>query len=153
MEDILLLLGMLIVFAAVLFIAWLTARLLGKKMAGTSKNRLLNIVETLPLGVDRYLYLVKVGKRYFLFFASRKNMEFVSEIEVDGEALASGAESTENSGFNFKRIFDMYSGLSGKGKPAENAGEDDTGGKNAEIHREGLSDSIRKLRKLNGNGE
>ena len=48
-EDIILLLGLLIIFSAVLFIAWLTTRLLGRKIAGASKNKLMSVVETLQV--------------------------------------------------------------------------------------------------------
>jgi len=153
MDDFLLLLGMLIIFAAVLFLAWLTTRLLGRKMTGTSKNKLLGVVETLPVGLDRYLYLVRAGNRYFLFFASRKNMEYVSEIEIDEEALASGAEQEENGGFGFCRIFELYSGLTGKEKRAKDNNEEEYPEKDVGKHEAGLPESIQKLRNLNRNGE
>ena len=106
-EDIILLLGLLIIFSAVLFIAWLTTRLLGRKMAGASKNKLMSVVETLQVGLDRYLYLIKTGDRFFLFYNTRKGMELVSEIKIDEEALAARDEASGSNGFNFRRIFDF----------------------------------------------
>ena len=156
MDDTLFFLGMLIIFSAVLFIAWLTTKLLGRKMAGASKNKLMSVVETLQLGLDRCLYLVKAGDRFFLFYANRKNMELVSEIEVDEEALAARQDTEGNSnGFEFKRIFDFYSGLSRKGKRADTKDIDlDRQGEADGRHVAGsLQESIQKLRKLNQNEE
>ncbi|HPU45374.1 MAG: flagellar biosynthetic protein FliO [Clostridiaceae bacterium] len=155
MEDILLLLGMLIIFSAVLFIAWLTTRLLGRKMAGASKNRLMSVVETLQVGMDRYLYLIKAGDRFFLFYTTRKGMELVSEINIDEEALAAKDEASgSGSGFNFKRIFDFYSGLSRKGKSQVTEDIEPDRQEEADEQRQaGLPESIKKLRKLNHNQE
>lgn len=112
MEDFLTVLGLLIVFAAVLFLAWLTTKVLGKRMAGSIKNKNMRIVETLPIGMDRCLYLIRVGKKYFLFHGSRKSLEMVSEIELDEEAIENLENAPENTKvFDFKRIFDSYSGL------------------------------------------
>lgn len=154
LEDILLLLGLLIIFAAVLFIAWLTTKLLGRKMAGASKNKFMRIVETLPIGMDRCLYLVKAGDQFFLFYATRKNMQLVSEIKIDEEALAVHDEAAGNSnGFEFRRIFDFYSGLGKRGKQSESK---DVGSKlqqePSDQHQAGgLSENIQKLRRLNEN--
>lgn len=151
MDDILLFLGMLIIFAAVLFIAWLTAKLLGRKMAGASNNKLMRVVETLPLGMDRCLYLIQAGEHYFLFYATRKSMVPVSEIKLDEDALAARDEAEEkNGGFDFSRVFDFYSSLGKKGKRAKD--EVDSGWRQEDIGQRpfsGLSDNVQKLRRLN----
>jgi len=153
MDDFLLLLGMLIIFAAVLFIAWLTAKLLGRKMAGASKNKLMRVVETLPLGMDRCLYLIQAGEHYFLFYATRKSMVPVSEIKLDEGALAARDEAEENnSGFDFRRIFDFYSSLGRKGK--RNKEEADSGWQQEDMGQRqlsGLSENVQKLRRLSRN--
>ncbi|NLW01872.1 MAG: flagellar biosynthetic protein FliO [Clostridiaceae bacterium] len=150
-EDIILLLGLLIIFSAVLFIAWLTTRLLGRKMAGASKNKLMSVVETLQVGLDRYLYLIKTGDRFFLFYNTRKGMELVSEIKIDEEALAARDEASGSNGFNFRRIFDFYSGLSRKGKSQVTKDIEPDRQEEADGQRQagGLPESIQKLRKLN----
>lgn len=149
-SEILTILGMLIVFAAVLFVAWLTTKLLGKKLSGSSKNKTMKVVETLQIGMDRCLYLIKAGNRFFLFNASRKSLELVSEIEIDEDALADPTDTgNKASVFDFKRIFEFYSGLGKKGKSAEPkddtnileeaVGKSDTGG---------LLKNINKLKKI-----
>jgi len=156
MEDFFLLLGMLIIFSAVLFIAWLTTRLLGRKMAGASKNRLMSVVETLQVGLDRYLYLIKAGDRFFLFYNTRKGMELVSEIKIDEEALAAREEAQGGEGFSFRRIFDFYSGLSRKGKSqvTDDTGPDRHAGTEEQQRQAGgLPGSIQRLRKLNSDQE
>jgi len=147
--------GMLIIFSAVLFIAWLTARLLGRKVAGASKNKLMSIVETLPLGLDRCLYLIKAGEHFFLFYATRKDLKLVSEIKLDEDALAARNEAEEsNTGFDFKRIFDFYSGFGKKGKQTDKEDADSIWQLDSHEHQPGgLSENVQKLRRLNRNEE
>ena len=83
MEDIFEVLGMLLVFGAVLLLCYYTTRIIGKKLSGRTKNKNMKIVETLPLGLDRCLYLILVGNKYFLFFSSKRGLEMVSEIEIE----------------------------------------------------------------------
>lgn len=153
-SDVLMILGLLIVFGAVLFVAWLTTKFLGKKLAGSSKNKTMKVVESLQIGLDRCLYLIKVANRYFLFNASKKSLDLVSEIYIDEESLAAAEASGKNANvFDFKRIFEFYSGLGKKEKKADNAenptgeavGEPGTGG--------GLLRNVRRLRKMTGEEE
>ena len=75
----------------------------------------MKIIETLSLGLDRCLYLILVGNKYFLFLSSKKGLELVSEIntEINTGDLVEQDETTANV-FDFKRILDTYSGLSDK---------------------------------------
>lgn len=150
-SEILTVLGMLIVFAAVLFVAWLTTKLLGKKLSGSTKNKTMKIVETLQIGMDRCLYLIKVGNKFFLFNASRKSLEMVSEIEIDEEALVNENEPAHNANvFDFKRIFEFYSGLGKKGKPAEGLNDNLSEQEEAlgKTEKGGLIRNIKKLQKM-----
>lgn len=142
--DFLTVVGMLIVFAGVVFLAWVTTKVLGRKMAAGSRNKTMRILETLPLGLDRCLYLIKVGKKTFLFQGSRKSMELVSEIELDEDVLQE--QDADNSKiFDFKRIFDSYSGLLSKSPKNAETAENGTG----EAPRgEGIQGSIKKLQRI-----
>lgn len=144
-------LGLLAVFALVLLLSYFTTRFVGKKFSGRARNRTMKVIETLPLGLDRSLYLILVGKKYFLFFSSKKGLELVSEIEM--EELPEGASQEENPStnvFDFRKIFETYSGLGTKkiGEQAGGQGEDGN-----ESKAKGILGSIRRLQKINGNKE
>ncbi|NMA65509.1 MAG: flagellar biosynthetic protein FliO [Clostridiaceae bacterium] len=133
----------LLAFAFVLLLCYYTTKLLGKKLSGSIKNKSMKIIETLPMGLDRCLYLIRAGNKHFLFYSSKRELNLVSEIDLDDEA-----EETVNNqepAFSFKSIFRDYSGLS---KNSEN----DSGTSQKDIHSEparGIVHSIRRLQKIN----
>jgi flagellar biogenesis protein FliO len=134
-----------IAFAIVLALCYYTTKFLGRKFAG-GKNKIIKIVETLSLGIDRYLYLISVGKKYYLFYSSKKGMELVSEIETDEPLQSDSQETGESAGiFDFKKIFDTYSGLSLKRNGTEKNSE------NIEPEAEGILKNIKRLQKINNN--
>jgi len=140
-------LGVFFAFGAVLLLCYYTTRLIGRKMSGGMKNKNMKIVETLSLGPDRCLYLILVGNKYFLFFSSKKGLELVSEI--DAEIQTNDTEEQKETGaavFNFRRIFDTYSGLSDK---KNNHSDEDVDEK--ETEETVIQRSIKKLKRINDN--
>ncbi|NLX63691.1 MAG: flagellar biosynthetic protein FliO [Clostridiaceae bacterium] len=140
-------LGILLVFIAVLLLCYYTTRFIGRKMSGGMKNKNMRIVETLSLGPDRSLYLILVGDKHFLFFSSKKGLELVSEIDIETQTeAAEKPEESETAVFNFRRIFDTYSGLSDK---KNNSPDGDVDGKGSEETR--IQRSIKRLKRINAN--
>ncbi|MGI6083808.1 MAG: flagellar biosynthetic protein FliO [Acetivibrionales bacterium] len=140
-------LGLTFAFGIILLLCFYTTKFLGKKMTGSARNKSMKIVETLSLGIDRYLYLILVGNKYFLFFSSKKGLELVSEIDLDiqAEDLADEDEKTANV-IGFKRIFDTYSGLSDKKDKNPDEGDDIK-----KPEETGILGSIKRLKKINAN--
>ncbi|MCX7772506.1 MAG: flagellar biosynthetic protein FliO [Clostridia bacterium] len=138
-------LGLLLVFAVVLGLCYYTTKLLGKKFSGGAKNKSMKIVETLPLGLDRSLFLILVGKKHFLFLSSKKGLEMVSEIEMPEQTEEAASEETPSTNiFDFKRIFESYAGLSQKKTSSQSSQNDE----NAESKPTGILGSIKRLQKL-----
>jgi flagellar protein FliO/FliZ len=104
--------GMLLIFVVILAMAWLTTRLLGKKVGG-NQSKSMKVVERLSLGVDRSLLIVQVGTKHYLFVSTRSHLEFAAEVEPS--EIPQEAESGKT--FDFKAIFDRYSGLSSRTEP------------------------------------
>mgnify|MGYP000857556695 CR=1 FL=1 len=141
------LLGILLAFIAVLLLCYYTTRFLGKKMSGGIKNKNMRIVETLSLGPDRSLYLILVGNKHFLFFSSKKGLEFVSEIDAEIQTeVTEKPEESETAVFDFGRIFDTYSGLSDKKNNSSDEDVDESGSEETIIQR-----SIKRLKRINAN--
>ncbi len=140
-------LGLLFAFGLILLLCYYTTKFIGNKMTGGTKNKNMKIMETLSLGLDRCLYLILVGNKYFLFLSSKKGLELVSEIntEVITEGSVEQDETTANV-FDFKRIFDTYSGLSDKKNKDSNEGAE-----TEEPEETGILRSIKRLKRINTN--
>jgi flagellar biosynthetic protein FliO len=133
-------LGILIVFCAILFLAWLTTRLIGKRLGGDVRSRRMQVVETLPLGMDRSLMLVRVGQKHYLLATGRGRTDFMAEVDPGPESEAAAAAPQD-----FRTVLERYSGL---GRQRERTG---TTGEDAEAT--GLQAGIQRLRRMNGSGD
>ncbi len=140
-------LGLLLVFGVILLLCYYTTRIIGKKFSGGTKNKNMKIVETLPLGMDKCLYLILVGKKHFLFFSGKKGLEMVTEIEIEEqtEDNLNTDDKTANVS-EFKRIFETYSGLSRRADKKQASGTEEEPG---EPENTGIIGSIKRLKKIN----
>lgn len=67
MDVALQILSSILLFGLVIFLAWLTTRLLGQQWgAGPRRGRTLSVREQVPVGKDRTIALVEVGDRLYL---------------------------------------------------------------------------------------
>lgn len=96
----------LVGFGSVLFLTYITTRFLGTKMNKASKGKHLSIVDTVTLGLNKQLHLVKAGNQFVLMASSGKSLEFIMEIKLDD--LEVETETPINNAFDFKTIFDKY---------------------------------------------
>jgi flagellar protein FliO/FliZ len=141
-------LGLFLVFGAILLLCYYTTRIIGKRLSGGAKNKNMKIVETLPLGLDRCLYLILVGNRHFLFLSSKKGLEMVSEVQIEEQADDNQVTDDKSAHVSeFRRIFETYSGLSSRtekvnGSEAESEEKPDDPGK-------GILAGIKRLKRLN----
>jgi len=71
----------LIVFIIVLGISYYFSRFIGKRVSG--KNKFMKIIETLTLGNDRHLHIIKVCNEYYLISSSQKGICLVDKIEEE----------------------------------------------------------------------
>lgn len=145
---------LVLVCILVIFLCYYTTRFLGKKFSGAKKNKVMKIVETLPMGFDRCLYLIMAGKKYFLFYSSKKGLEFVSEVKMEDmpENLSDDEQTADESAnvFSFKKLFEQYSGLSQKPSMKKDGADHEA---EDESDRRGIAESIRRLQKLNSHKE
>lgn len=79
--------------AVVLGAAYLATRYIAKKGMPGKTNRNLKLVETLTLGLDKSVFLIKAGEKYFLMGNSQKTITLLTEIEADKLNLAQGIDS------------------------------------------------------------
>lgn len=96
----------LLIFGSILFLAAITARYFGAKASKTLQGKHLNVIETLNLGVDKKLYLVKAGNTYILLASAGKRIEMLTTLDMDGSVEDTEVQSV--SPFDFKSFFDKY---------------------------------------------
>lgn len=98
-------------FGSILFLSYVTTRYLTGKTNKAMKGKHLNIIETLSLGTDKRIHLVKAGERYVLIASSSKSIEFLTTIDInDKEQLGEAALNSNNTSnaFDFKALFEKY---------------------------------------------
>jgi len=103
---------MLLAFGSILFLAYITTRYIGAKTSRTMMSKHINVVETISLGTDKKLHLIKAGEQYLLISSTSKSVELISEIRLDGaEEFEKPETAAFQNVFDFKSIFDKYAGV------------------------------------------
>lgn len=109
----------LIGFCSLLFLTYVTTRYIGGKQNRAMKGKYINIVETVALGMDKRLHLVKAGDRYVLIATTSKTVEFLSTVTLGESNAEEQNPAHENATlFDFKSLFEKYMG-SFNGKKAK----------------------------------
>ncbi|MCX7747008.1 MAG: flagellar biosynthetic protein FliO [Clostridia bacterium] len=99
-------LSALVVFGSILFLVVVTTRYVGTKANKAMKGKFINIVETVSLGLDKHIYLVKVGEQFVLIASAGKNIEYLTTVKIDEYSTEELIQS--NTAFDFKSFFDKY---------------------------------------------
>jgi len=103
-QAILFLLG----FGSILFLAYVTTRYLAGKTNRALKGKYIQIIETVNLGLDKRIHLVKAGSQYVLLAATSKRIEFLTTVDIGEEAEKITEDSSPKNVFDFKAMFDKY---------------------------------------------
>ena len=77
----------LFIVAIVLFLAYVVTRFMGLKYMNNLKGKNILVVESISIGLDKMLYIVKIGRQYFLISSSGKSINFLSEIDATNISL------------------------------------------------------------------
>lgn len=104
LDVILFLLG----FGSILFLTYVTTRYIAGKSNKAMKGRHINIIETISLGMDKRIHLVKAGKQYMLIASTSKNIEFLATVNLEADEAKSGDEPALQNVFDFKSLFEKY---------------------------------------------
>ncbi len=102
----------LAVFAVIIILALCTTRFIAARAGKIMKGRHLKIIESISLGTDKKLHLLKAGESFFLISSCGKKIELVSEIELNDfeDKEEDRSVKTVSKGVNlFKSIFTSVS--------------------------------------------
>jgi flagellar protein FliO/FliZ len=98
---------LLMAFAVVLALAYLASRFLGQKMGGFQFAKSSKILETLPLGANRFIYVVEIAGKVLVLGVTNTQITLINEIndEIEIARLRTDAANVfSNDAFN--RIFE-----------------------------------------------
>lgn len=79
-ESFLQLVGLLIIFAVVLMATWLTTRWMGGYQKAHATNKNLKIIETIPMGNNKMISIVKAGQVYLVVSVGKDEIHLLSEL-------------------------------------------------------------------------
>jgi flagellar protein FliO/FliZ len=100
-------LGVMLAFGSILFLSVIFTRLLAGKTKRAMKGQYINIIETVSLGLDKQLHLIRIDNQFVLIATAGKSVEFLSNIDIDNfteEEMSSSGQSA----FDFKALFEKY---------------------------------------------
>ena len=96
----------IIVLGSVLFLVYVTTRYIGDKAGKMMRGKVISVVDTINLGLDKHLHLIKAGSQFFMISSSGKNIKFLTDIKLDDFELKE--PEGNNNIFNFKVLFEKY---------------------------------------------
>jgi flagellar protein FliO/FliZ len=82
--------------AVILSAAYYATKYLARKGLSPTKNKNLKIVETIPLGIDKSLLLVKVGEQYLLLGNTQKGIAMLTAVDQRKLTLNNASEVYNN---------------------------------------------------------
>lgn len=101
-------LTIIITLGCVIFLAYVMTKFVGKKSMNMMKSKYMTVIDSLSMGFDRTIYLVKVGEQYVLMYSSTKGFEFICNVEASKIDPNSVQENnTQNK--SFSKYFDFFS--------------------------------------------
>jgi len=94
--------GTLIIFAGILYLAYISTKLLGKRFSlGNQGSKNMKVLESMPVGQDKMLFIVKVGEKTMLMGSSKDHMEYLCDL-ADSDLVF---DSQTQQGGDFSQIF------------------------------------------------
>ncbi len=103
--------NMIFFLLIILGLAYVTTRYVGMTNAKRFKNSNFQIIEVMPIGFQKYLYIVKVVEQYMLFSVTKEDIRFIEK--VDGTKLKIN-QDMGLMGNDFKNILDNFMGKTKK---------------------------------------
>ena len=94
-----------VIFLAVLAITYYTTRIVGKYQKLQGFNRNFEAIETYRVTGNKFLQLIRVGKRYFIVAVGKDEISLISEVSEEDIELDPGVNSVVND--RFKQIFEV----------------------------------------------
>lgn len=80
-DNLLQLLGLVVLFIVILVITYYTTKLIGGIKAGQQKKGNIKVLETFQVTQNKYLQLVQVGKKYIVIAIGKNEIQLITELK------------------------------------------------------------------------
>lgn len=79
-------LNVIFIFLLVIFLAYITTKIIAGKKIKTMKGNNMQIIETIPLGFNS-LHILKVNEKFYLISSSKEGIQYLTELNKDDISL------------------------------------------------------------------
>ncbi len=141
----------LIGFCALLFLAYVTTKYVARRQSNAMKSKNINVVETVMLGADKRLHLVKAGKDYLLIASTSKSVEFLSKVDLEESIEQEVIPVSKGNPFEFKTLFEKYTDMYRSNKAKNKMSKEDNIPQDIDDKRDFKSNLSRLKNVLNTN--
>ena len=94
----------LIIFVVILYLAYKTTKMLGKRYSlGNMGNKNLRIIDSMHVGQDKMLMIVKAGDKTVLVGVSKERIEYICDVD-ESNLVFSTDTANENGVADFAQI-------------------------------------------------
>lgn len=146
-DNVLKIILFLIGFCAILFLTYVTTRYIGQKQIRTMRSKNISILETVMLGVDKRLHLVKAGNSYILIASTSKSIEFLTAVDMDEAEIKEETVADNDTRFDFRAILEKYSGMY-KAKKQKPSISNDAGAQEGQQEEVGFRTNLNRLKTI-----
>jgi flagellar protein FliO/FliZ len=98
----------LLSFGSILFLAYVTSRYIARKSNMGAQGKHLKIIESVSLGIDKRLCLLKAGENYVLIAVSGKKVDFLCNIDLKTDEVENEKPGEQYKTFDFKKLLEKY---------------------------------------------
>ena len=105
------LIGVLIIFVFVLIITWLTTRWMANYQKGHSNNKNLNLVETVRVGNNKMVSILKAGKKYYVISVGKEEIHLLGELseeDLDDLSFLDNAKPSSGTKESFQDLLSKF---------------------------------------------
>jgi len=124
-----------IVFFCILFLAYFVTRFVAKRAAGRLKSRYIEVVDSLAVGADAQILIIKAGEELFLAAKSQKQITLLTKLALSPSDVQDAAPQSAGFAENFRSVLEGKLGRAlpqgfktGRDKPEPPKGADESRG-------------------------
>ncbi len=93
-------------FGSIIFLTYITTKFIGSRANKVTKGKYISMVDTITVGLNKQIHLVKVGDQFVLISSSGKNIEFLAHVAMDDVEVEQ--KSVNSGAFDFKNMLEKY---------------------------------------------
>ncbi|MDI9508431.1 MAG: flagellar biosynthetic protein FliO [Clostridiales bacterium] len=106
-DNVLQLLGLVLLLILILIAAYYTSRFVGRYKLGQLKDSNIQVIEIYRISTNKMLQIVKIANKYVVLGISKEQITYITELD-ESQVLTHDAKEEEKQ--SFKQIFDKFKG-------------------------------------------